>query len=83
MERPKDAPVSRLQLDETLHQDSHQGPPRPDALLAYDRRRGAREGFDPAEPGFRGWSQQKAEMYARTQRADWAAFLEEKGFRLT
>ena len=73
----------RLPLSQTLHRDRHDDSALAAALDGYDRRRGIAEGYDPAGPGFIGWSLAKARMYAEVQRRDFGAFIESKGFRLT
>ncbi len=49
---------------------------------AYDTRRGRIDGQDPASSAFRGWSLQKARMYAEPQRTDFGAFVRGKGYCL-
>lgn len=74
--------VARLPLDLTLHRDRYHEGALEEALLAYDRRRGQREGFDPESDTFVGWSRAKARMYAEPQRQDFGAFVRSKGFKL-
>ena len=52
------------------------------ALETYNERRGCLEGYDPAAADFRGWSKQKAQMYAEPQRNDFGDFVRNKGFKL-
>ena len=72
----------RLPLSQTLHQDRHDDSALTEAMTDYDRRRGVAEGYDPDSTDFRGWSEAKARMYAETQRRDFGAFVEARGFRL-
>lgn len=73
---------TRLSLSQTLHRDRHDEGDLTADLLAYDRRRGIAEGYDPEGAGFIGWSRAKARMYAEPQRRDFGAFIQGKGFKL-
>lgn len=73
---------ARLPLSLTLQQDSYDDQHWAESITDYDHRRGRLENWDPADPKFRGWSQQKAKMYAEPQRTDFGAFVRAKGFCL-
>ena len=51
-------------------------------IETYDRRRGRLDGWDPDSSDFRGWSLQKARMYAEPQRIDFGTFVRRKGYCL-
>ncbi len=72
----------RLPLSQTLHRDRHDDSQLASELMAYDERRGRRDGWDPSDPDFIGWSRAKARMYAEEQRQDFGAFVSDKGFQL-
>ena len=73
---------ARLPLSLTVHQDSHDDSDFAEEIAGYDERRGRLDGWDPASPKFRGWSQGKAEMYSTPQRTDFGEFIRSKGFNL-
>ncbi len=84
------APSMRLPLAATLHVDrfSEEGLQR--RVEDYDRARAARQPYATARgvdrfgeggPDY-GWSEDKARQYALPERADFGAFLRDKGFRL-
>lgn len=72
----------RLPLSQTLHRNHHSEGDLATALPTYDRRRARIEGRDSDAPDFVGWSRAKARMYAEPQRADFGAFIKDKGFKL-
>lgn len=83
--------VLRLPPALTVHRDRYDDAAFVDELDGYDRRRDAvfsippdrqqyRERFGTAD--FYGWSLDKARQVSATERADLAAFLRRKGFRL-
>jgi len=74
VEAPR-AVVSRLPLAATVHENTHCDNVLVGHLQSYDQRRTARDG-QPA------WSRAKATKYARAERADFGAFIEQQGFRL-
>jgi nitroreductase len=80
----------RLGLDATLHRDRHDEGELAASLDAYDRRRN--QGRPPwtqrnpeswGEAEFYGWSEDKARQYAEPLRADFGAFVRNKGFDLS
>jgi len=79
----------RLPLSLTLHRDRFDETSVRERIEAYDRRRERLqpfrrqryvETFGQTEPY--GWSEDKARQYARSERADFGAFVRSKGFRL-
>jgi nitroreductase/FMN reductase [NAD(P)H] len=79
----------RLGLDATVHVDRYGTRDIAADIDAYDRRRN--EGRPPwkqrnperwGEAAFYGWSEDKARQYAEPLRADFGAFVREKGFNL-
>ena len=81
--------TSRLALDVTVHNDRFDESGIAARIDAYDRRRNARqqykkqrdvERFGAAE--FYGWSEDKARQYAKSERADFGAFIRGKKFNL-
>jgi hypothetical protein len=79
----------RLPLSAIVHRGRFEEGGIRDVVDAYDSRRAAAqpiraqratEVFGTAD--FYGWSEDKARQYARPERADWGAFVREKGFRL-
>jgi nitroreductase len=79
----------RLGLDTTVHVDRYNERDLSADIDAYDRRRN--EGRPPwrqrnperwGNAAFYGWSEDKARQYAEPLRADFGAFVREKGFRL-
>lgn len=79
---------ARLPLAATVHEDRFRDDDLADQVDAYDRRRAGIHSFrqrDPARWGqasFYGWSEDKARQYAVPQRADFGAFVRQKGFCL-
>jgi nitroreductase/FMN reductase [NAD(P)H] len=81
--------TARLNLDITLHEDRYREGDLAARIDAYDRRRDAlwpyRAQRAPDKWGaaaFYGWSEDKARQYGVPQRADFGAFVRQKGFRL-
>jgi nitroreductase len=79
----------RLGIETTLHEDRYRSHELAAQIDAYDRRREARRPYrrqrDPHrwdEAASYGWSEDKARQYADPLRADFAAFVRAKGFRL-
>jgi nitroreductase len=79
----------RLGLDATVHTDRYSERDLAADIDSYDRRRN--EGRPPwkqrnperwGEAPFYGWSEDKARQYAEPLRADFGAFVREKGFKL-
>ena len=79
----------RLPLSLTLHEERYEEGDLAAQIDAYDRRRAglrpyrmqrAPERFGSA--AFYGWSEDKARQYAEPLRADFGAYVREKGFRL-
>lgn len=79
----------RLPLDVTVHTDCYDETLLTEKIDSYDRRRHAlqpyrrqrhAERYGKAE--FYGWSEDKARQYAVPERADFGAFIREKGFSL-
>lgn len=80
---------ARLPLAVTVHTDRYDDTGLRERIDAYDRRRHALRPFrrqrDPQRHGtadFYGWSEDKARQYAVPERADFGAFIREKGFSL-
>ena len=73
---------SRLSLNSTIHHGQHDDADWQEQIRDYDVRRGRRDGWDPADPKFKGWSHQKARMYSETQRDDFGDYIKKKGFNL-
>jgi nitroreductase/FMN reductase [NAD(P)H] len=80
---------ARLPLAVTVHTDRYDEAGLRERIDAYDRRRHALRPFrrqrDPQRHGtadFYGWSEDKARQYAVSERADFGAFIREKGFSL-
>ncbi len=79
----------RLSLSTTLHEERFVEGDLAQQVDAYDRRRAATRPYrnqrDVARFGraeFYGWSEDKARQYAVPQRADFGAFVRDKGFHL-
>jgi len=78
----------RLGLDGTIHRGTYDEGELPARVDAYDRRRAAIHPYKPRDPArwgevpFYGWSEDKARQYGVPQRADFGAFVRNKGFRL-
>jgi nitroreductase/FMN reductase [NAD(P)H] len=79
----------RLPLSATVHRGRFDESGIQDTIDAYDRRRAAAQPiraqratalFGTAD--FYGWSEDKARQYAGPERADWGAFVRDKGFGL-
>jgi len=69
------AVVSRLPLSCTVHENIHDDATLNNQLRAYDQRRNARDGQMQ-------WTRTKATKLAQAERADFGAFVEQRGFRL-
>jgi nitroreductase len=79
----------RLPLQVTVHTDRYDETGVKEKIEAYDRRRDAvlpyRKQRNPERFGkadFYGWSEDKARQYAVAERADFGAFIRNKGFSL-
>jgi nitroreductase len=79
----------RLPLSMTVHEERYSDDDFIAALDGYDRRRAAlrpyRKQREPERFGkatFYGWSEDKARQYANPARADFGAFVRDKGFRM-
>ena len=79
----------RLPLDVTVHVDRYDESGLKEKIDAYDRRRHAflpyrKQRFADRYPkaDFYGWSEDKARQYSVPERADFGAFIREKGFSL-
>jgi len=79
----------RLPLDVTVHVDRYDDARVESHIDAYDRRRHAllpfrnqRDRKKWGEATFYGWSEDKARQYGVPERADFGAFIREKGFSL-
>jgi FMN reductase [NAD(P)H] len=79
----------RLPLDVTVHTDRYSEAGVREKIDSYDRRRHAlqpyrRQRYDDryANMDFYGWSEDKARQYSVSERADFGAFIREKGFSL-
>lgn len=79
----------RLPLDVTVHTDRFDETGVRDKIDAYDRRRDAllpyrrqRREREFGRAALYGWSEDKVRQYAEPARADWGAFVREKGFCL-
>lgn len=85
------APVSkRPPLSATLHQDRYDEGPLRETVAAYDRERAAAQPYgiqrDTEDFGIGddyGWSEDKARQYAKPERADFGAFVRNRGFDLS
>ena len=83
MPKPLDGlAAARVHLDVVPAERTPNGASDQRLVVDYDHRRGRLENWDPANPEFRGWSQQKAKMYAEPQRTDFGEFIRKKGFCL-
>lgn len=81
--------TARLPLSLTLHEERFEEGDLAAQVESYDRRRAALRPFrnqrEPEHFGraeFYGWSEDKARQYAVPLRADFGAFVREKGFKL-
>lgn len=79
----------RLPLEATVHVDRYDETGIREKIDAYDRRRHALAPYRKqryadryASVDFYGWSEDKARQYSVTERADFGAFIREKGFSL-
>jgi nitroreductase/FMN reductase [NAD(P)H] len=78
----------RLGLDTTIHDGVYDEGDLAGRIDAYDRRRAAIHPYRPRDPArwgevaFYGWSEDKARQYGVPQRADFGAFVRQKGFCL-
>jgi nitroreductase/FMN reductase [NAD(P)H] len=78
----------RLGLECTLHHGRYDEVDLAARIDAYDRRRAAIHPYKPRDPkrwgevAFYGWSEDKARQYGVPQRADFGAFVRNKGFKL-
>ena len=66
---------ARLPTALTLQRDRYTDEGWERHVDTYDRRRGRLDGWDPDTREFRGWSLQKARMYAEPQRVEFGAFV--------
>jgi nitroreductase/FMN reductase [NAD(P)H] len=79
---------ARLGLDTTVHNGKYDEADLAGRIDAYDRRRAAIHPYKPRDPQhwgdveFYGWSEDKARQYGAPQRADFGAFVRNKGFGL-
>lgn len=80
----------RLPLAVTVHVDRYDETGVESQIDGYDRRRAARQPYSKqrgveryGQPGFYGWSEDKARQYAVSERADFGAFVRNKKFKLT
>jgi nitroreductase len=81
---------ARLPLAATVHVDRFRDHDLATQLTAYDARRAALQPYaaqrDPqawGEVADYGWSEDKARQYAQPQRADFGAYVRDRGFNLT
>jgi len=79
----------RLGLDVTIHHDRYGEAGLADKIAAYDRRREAVQPYKSqrrvetfGESPDYGWSEDKARQYSVPERADFGAFVRNKGFKL-
>jgi nitroreductase/FMN reductase [NAD(P)H] len=78
----------RLSLSSTVHEEKYDEGDLAARIDAYDQRRAAIHPYKPRDPArwgdvaFYGWSEDKARQYGVPQRADFGAFVRNKGFRL-
>ncbi|MBV8840439.1 MAG: nitroreductase family protein [Alphaproteobacteria bacterium] len=79
----------RLPLAVTVHRDTYNEGGLRDAVESYDRRREAAQPYGQqryverfGRAAHYGWSQDKARQYAVPERADFGAYVRERGFRL-
>ena len=79
----------RLPLAVTVHRDTYNEDGLRDAIEGYDRRREAAQPYGQQRYVERfgraaqyGWSQDKARQYAVPERADFGAYVRERGFKL-
>jgi len=79
----------RLPLEVTVHRNTYREEGLRDAVEGYDRRREAAQPYGQQRYVDRfgrvehyGWSEDKARQYAEPERADFGAFIRERGFRL-
>jgi nitroreductase/FMN reductase [NAD(P)H] len=78
----------RLSLASTVHDGRYDEGDLGARIDAYDRRRAAIHAYKPRDPArwgetsFYGWSEDKARQYGVPQRADFGAFVRNKGFCL-
>ena len=80
---------ARLPLDVTVHVDRYDESASREKIEAYDRRRHALQPYRRqrhaeryADVDFYGWSEDKARQYSVPERADFGAFIRDKGFSL-
>lgn len=79
---------ARLGLASTLHEGKYDEGDLAQRIDEYDHRRAAIHPYKPRDPArwgdvpFYGWSEDKARQYGVPQRADFGAFVREKGFKL-
>jgi nitroreductase/FMN reductase [NAD(P)H] len=78
----------RLGLSSTVHNGRYDEGDLAARIDAYDKRRAAIHPYKPRDPQrwgevvFYGWSEDKARQYGVPQRADFGAFVRDKGFKL-
>jgi FMN reductase [NAD(P)H] len=80
---------ARLPLEITVHVDRYDENAIAEKIDAYDRRRHALQPYRKqrhvkryGEAELYGWSEDKARQYSVPERANWGAFIREKGFKL-
>jgi nitroreductase len=79
----------RLGLDVTVHRERYDESGLQEKVAAYDRRRNETQPYKTqrfvekfGESGDYGWSEDKARQYSVPERADFGAFVRDKGFKL-
>ncbi len=79
----------RLDLDVSIHRDRYDETGLREKIAAYDRRRNETQPYKTQRYTDRfgdasdyGWSEDKARQYSVPERADFGAFVREKGFKL-
>ncbi len=82
--------TSRVGIDITVHTDRYDESNIGGKITAYDKRRLARQQYSKQRDVARfgtaelyGWSEDKARQYAKSERADFGAFIRRKRFDLT
>jgi nitroreductase/FMN reductase [NAD(P)H] len=81
--------AARLPLAATIHAERFDDSHERERVEGYDRRRNAMQRFRRqrdverwGESSDYGWSEDKARQYARSERADFGAYVREQGFKL-
>ncbi len=79
----------RLGLDVTIHRDRYDESGLKEKIAAYDKRREAVQPYKSqrytdkfGQRDAYGWSEDKARQYSVPERADFGAFVRQKGFKL-